>query len=227
MAIPKYRGLKLGPGALNEIDGESRFYVEPAYPENGTAATLLWDNGTPYNIGDAVVFEGEFYNSITGSNSGNQPDTSPLDWKYVDGKDGDIWLQTPVGGQPGGGPDAEIYVKVNSIWRPLSQSNPLTIPLIDGQLTPEIAVEYPADVFRYAVIDYTLKRGVGNSRKRKGTLIVLNDGSVIDHTHEYHEIGFEVQVDFTLDVSAGIAELKYTSASEGNPIELRYIIRGW
>lgn len=227
MALPKYRGLKLGPGNLNDKNLESEVFVEDRVPLNGKPGTVAWAIGSTYNIGDAVTYNGLSYNSLILGNVGNQPDTSPSEWQLVDGKDGDVWIQVPTAGFPAGGGDAEIWIKVNTIWRPLAWSNPLTFALNDGQITPEVAFEYPANLLPFAVIEYTVRRGGGHSRKREGRFIILNDGGSETTTHEFNEIGADVNCPFSIEFNAGKIQCKYTSTLEGTAIELRLTLRGW
>jgi len=227
MATPKFRNIKLGPGSSNENDFECKIFVESFSPRDGTPASVQWDISTSYSTGNAVLYEGQSYNSLVSSNTGNQPDVSPTEWTPVDGKDGDIWVQVPVGGFPAGGSDSELFLKVNKTWRAITGSNPLIVTLNDNQVASETAFEYPASIFPYAAVEYTIKRGAGNSRRRKGLLIILNDGSTVSYTHEFSEIGFDVQVPLTVDLSAGKVRVRYTSANEGTAIQMRYILRGW
>lgn len=227
MALPKYSGLKLGSGAFNEKSLESQVYIEPAEPKNGAVGVVLWNIGTSYNTGDPVIYDNIGYNSLTSLNVGNQPDTSPSDWAEVDGKDGDIWIQVPAAGYPAGGGDTEIYIKNNTLWRPLSGANPAKVFLNDGQILEDTAIEIPAGVFPYCELIYTVKRGAGDNIKRAGKFIILNDGGLVTYSHEFNEIGVDVQVPFLVDLSTGKVRLRYTSALQGNTIELRYNIKGW
>lgn len=227
MALPKYRGIKLGPGSFSDLTGECELFVEARSPNNGTPGTVEWDVGSTYNIGDAVVYEGLSYNSLVGSNLGNQPDTSPSEWKPVDGKDGDIFIQVPSAGFPAGGGDVDIFLKVDTVWRALAETSPPTVALVDGQLSEATAVELPAGIFPFAEISYTVKRGSGHSRKRKGVFTILNDGSTVEYSHEFDEIGADVNVPFSVDIAGGLIRLRYTSVLEGSAIELKYSVKGW
>ena len=227
MAIVKINGLKLGTGDINEKDFESEVFSIDRAPLDGTPATLEWSNGTTYNIGEAALFDEISYNSTTNSNTDNQPDLSPLDWVQVDGKDGDIWIQTPSAGFPAGGGDTEIYLKNLTVWRPLSGANPKTLALVDGQLTEETAFEFPAGFLPYAAIEYTVRRGSGHGRKRKGLFQILNANADPEFTHEFLEIGSDINVHFTINYSGGKIRLRYTSVAESSPIELRFSLKGW
>jgi len=227
MAIAKVSGLKIGPDNINSKNLECEVFSFDRKPKDGTPATLEWASGTTYNTGDAVLFEEISYNSLTNSNNGNQPDTSPLNWVVVDGKDGDLWIQVPAGGFPAGGGDTEIYIKNFTVWRPLSGSNPKTISLVDGQTTEATAFEFPSGFLPYATIEYTVRRGSGHGRKRKGVFNILNANADPEFTHELLEIGSDINVPFSVDYSGGKIRLRYTSVLESSAIELRFLLKGW
>ena len=227
MAISKFTRIKLVPGNINEKNLESEVFSESRTPLDGEAAVLLWASGITYAKGDALLYENLSYNSLINGNTGNQPDSSPSEWSLVDGKDGDIWIQVPVGGYPTGGGDTEIYIKNLTVWRALSGANPKTIALVDGQLTEETAFEFPAGFLPYATIEYTVRRGSSHGRKRAGTFKILNSGGDPEFTHEFTEIGNDVNVPFTVDYSGGKVRLRYTSVNESSAIELRFSLKGW
>ncbi len=45
--------------------------------------TLPWSGTTPYNLNDAVSFNGSSYVSLIAPNTGNEPDTNPSDWALL------------------------------------------------------------------------------------------------------------------------------------------------
>jgi hypothetical protein len=227
MALPKYSGIKLGPGAMNNQSFESQIYVEVGSPKNGTPGTTDWDAGTSYLVGAAVLYNGTSYNALT-ANIGQQPDISPSDWVEVDGKDGDIWIQVPSAGFPSGGGDVEIWLKVNTVWVAVAETSPITVALNDNQVALDSALEYPKSALPFALVTYTVRRGVGHARKRAGRLLILNDTSgTVVHSHEFDEIGSDVNVPFTVDELGSKIRVRYTSANEGLAIEMRYSIKGW
>jgi len=228
MATTKYKGLKLGPGAINNKTDESEFFVSNRLPYNGTPGIAQYSSVATYGLGDAVLYQGVSYNSLQAGNTSNQPDTSPLWWSEVDGKDGDIWIKTPSAGFPTGGSDVEMYIKASNVWQG-TKGTPFVVSLVDGQLTPATALEYPSSAFRYAQIDYTVKRGTGDGRKRSGTLTVLHDGSSPTpvYSHEFNEIGIDINCPFTVSYSGGNVKILYTSVNEGVALELKYVIKGW
>lgn len=227
MSTSKLSRLKLGPGFINDKNFESEIFAESRAPLDGTAASAEWNVGTLYSIGDPVIHEEVTYNALQ-SNIGKTPGAvgSELDWAIVDGKDGDIWIQVPTAGFPAGGTDSEVYIKVGSVWRPMSDSNPKTVALINGTVSEETAFKYKAAALPYAVVSYTVRRGTGHGEKRQGLMIILNSGAVFNYTHEFTEIGSDVNVPFSVDYDSGDIRLRYTSVA-GSAIELRYIIKGW
>lgn len=226
MANTKLSGLKLGPGATTNKNGEAEFFCEQRTPYNGTPGTANWSSGTSYSLGQAIVYGGVSYNSLQNSNLGNQPDTSPLFWSQVDGKDGDIWFQTPAAGFPAGGTDCDVFQKSGNIWASL-RGKEIQIALVDGQLVTADAISIPAGIFNYANVEYTVRRGGGHGRKRQGSMKILNDGSSVQYSHDFNEIGSDVNVPFTVSVSGGFVHFEYTSANEGVPIMFGYVLKGW
>lgn len=44
------------------------------------SAPPLWDSGTTYSAGQSVTYNGAYFTSLTGSNTGNEPDISLTEW---------------------------------------------------------------------------------------------------------------------------------------------------
>jgi len=226
MAVTKQTSIKLGSGSLATKNGESQVFCEQRVPVNGIPTNTPWSSGSTYALAAPVRYGEFYYNSLQAGNLGQQPDITPLWWIKIDGKDGDMWIQTPVAGYPAGGSDVAFYLKMSDSWVNLAYT-PLKVALTDGQLTSASAFEIPAAAFRYMVVDYTVRRGSSHGRKREGQLIILNNGSSTGHTHEFSEIGSDVFVPFTVDLSGSNVRLRYTSALEGVAIELAYLVKGW
>jgi hypothetical protein len=235
MAHPKFRKIKFGPTVVNgspladDKNGESEWFIEQRAPYDGIPATVVWGVSTPYNVNDAVLYNGISYNALV-NNIGITPGTDPLTWKQVDGKDGDVWIQVPFSGFPAGGTDVEMYMKANGSWQGL-KGTPISVIIPENPLpnAPIVAFEIPAAAFRYAKIEYTVKRGNGDSRKRKGTFEILNDGSSPNpqYSHEFIEIGTDVNVFFTVDYSSGNVRILYTTIFDGTTIDVQYNVKGW
>lgn len=235
MASQKFEHLRLGPGNIQQRDGECELFVSKNEPRNGSiAGATSYNSGNSYSISNVVIYKTEYYVSLTNANMGNAPDISPLSWSLVNGKDGDIWVKVPnVADYRIGGSDVEIYLKNNGTWVAVTNSNPFTIVLSDNQAVPAICISYPATLLPYATIKYTLRRDTipavvpSYGQIQEGLLTVINDGSAVNYTHEYSSNGLEVGVDFSIGISAGIVEISYTSTSQSKDIEFRYILKGW
>ena len=68
-----------------------------------------WDSGSTYALGDAILYNGSSYISLTGDNTGNPPDVSPDDWDLLaqrgdTGATGPAGVQGPMGEQGPPGP---------------------------------------------------------------------------------------------------------------------------
>lgn len=226
MATVKYSGIKLGPGATTVKGGECEFFCEQRAPYNGIPGTANWGIATSYSLNQAIVYEGVSYNSLQNLNSGNQPDITPAFWSPVDGKDGDIWIKVPIAGFPAGGDDVDLYLKAGNTWKSISGA-PIQIALTDGQAVAVDAIAVPVAAFAYASIEYTIRRGGGQGRKRQGDFKIMSDGISVQFSHAFDEIGSDVNVPLTVTASGGLIRLQYTSSNEGVAIELSYVIKGW
>lgn len=233
MAIQKFQGLRIGNGDLLSKNIESEIFVSNLEPNSGTVSNSPWNSSTSYSLGQNVTYLGRYWTSLTAGNLGNQPDTSPANWEEVHGKDGDIWIKVPADGFPTGGPDAQLYIKASSEWVPLSDTNPFTAYLNDNQVAADTAFEYPLSLFPYAEITYTIRRDTipalvpSYGKYKQGKYKVLYNGVDVDWTHEFSEVGNDVGVSISFDVNSGKVRARYTSSSQSQDIELRYIIRGW
>ena len=233
MAIQKLQGLKLGVGNLTDKDIESEIFVANFEPNSGSVSDSPYNAAATYALGQNVTYLGRYWVSLVASNLGNQPDTSPTEWEEVHGKDGDIWIKTPADGFPAGGPDVQLYIKASTEWVPLSSTNPFTAYLTDNQVAADTAFEYPLSLFPNAEITYTIRRDTipalvpSFGKYKQGKYIVLYNGIDLDWTHEFSEVGNDVGVVLTFDVSSDKIRARYTSANQSQDIEMRYIIRGW
>jgi len=233
MAIQKLQGLKLGSGNLTDKNIESEIFVANFEPTGGTVSGTVWAASSTYAISQNVTHLGKYYTSLIAGNMGNDPETSPTEWQEVHGKDGDIWIKVPEDGFPTGGVDAQIYLKTSSFWVPLSSANPFTEYLNDNQIAEETAFSYPLSIFPMAEITYSIRRDTIPSispsygKYKEGRYVVLYNGVDVDWTHEFSEVGNDVGVSLTFDVSGGNVRVRYTSQNQTQGIEMRYVIRGW
>lgn len=235
MAMQKFEHLRLGPGNIQQRDGECELFVSKNEPRNGSiAGAISYNSGNSYSIGNVVIYKTEYYVSLTNANLGNAPDVSPLSWSLINGKDGDVWIKVPnVVDYRVGGSDVEMYLKNNGSWVSVTNANPFTVVLLDNQPAPVICISYPASLLPFATIKYTLRRDVipavvpSYSQIQEGLLTVINDGSAANLTHEYSSNGIEIGVNFSVSVLAGTVRILYTSTLQSKKIELRYILKGW
>lgn len=235
MALQKFSQLRLGPGNIQQRDGECELFVSKNEPRSGSiAGAVPYSSANSYTIGNVVIYQTNFYVSLTNANIGNAPDLSPANWSLINGKDGDIWVKVPdVLDYRTGGSDVEMYLKNNGTWIPITNANPLTVVLNDNQVAPAIAISFPAVLLPYAKIQYTARRDTipailpSYAQIQEGNITLISDGATVNMTHEYSSNGIEVGIDFTASVSAGIVTVLYTSNSQTKQIELRYILKGW
>ena len=233
MAVQKIQGLKLGSGDVTDKSVESEFFVANFGPTGGVVSNVAWASSSTYALNQNITHQGKYYNSLVAGNIGNDPETSPVQWLEVHGKDGDVWVQVPAAGFPAGGVDAQIYIKTSSYWVALSSANPFTEYLNDNQVTETTAFSYPLSLFPMAEITYTIRRDTipalipSYGKYKEGKYIVLYNGVGVDWTHEFAEIGNDVGVLLTFDINSGNVRARYTSASQLQGIELRFVIRGW
>lgn len=135
-----------------------------------------------------------------------------------DGNNSDIWITVS-------GARSNIFQKINGYWISLAEK-PVITNLLDNQ-TNAVAVELPLSVFRNAEINYVIKRG-GNNRKIKGTLQIVHDGSNIQYSDEFIEIGLsDVGVDLSVDISGAFLRILYTSTNESIAPVLEWYVKGW
>lgn len=235
MALQKFERLRLGAGNIQQKDGECELFVSKNEPRNGSiAGATSYAAANSYSIGNVVIYKTEYYVSLTNGNIGNAPDTSPLQWSLINGKDGDIWIKVPdVADYRAGGSDVEMYIKNNGNWVAVTNANPLTVILNDGVVVPTVTISYPAVLLPYAQIKYTLRRDVipavvpSYAQIQEGNMSIITDGSAANFVHDYSSNGIEIGVDFSVAVNAGNVEISYTSNAQTKDIEFRYILKGW
>jgi hypothetical protein len=215
MAINKFDVLALGRGQLADNTWAAIVFTSNNLVE-------FWDIGKSYNQYNVVEHSGRVYRSKVGSNIANSPDLSPNQWEtlYVGPKDGDAAFVID-------GAMSTLCQRANGIWAPIN-GQPLTVLLNDNQVVAADAVVFVGATKTFGKCEYTLKRGSGEGRKRKGTFNILNDSSTsLSYDHEFMDIGLDVNVSMYWDISGGNARLRYTSGNEGVAITLKYILNGW
>lgn len=215
MALEKIDVLALGRGNLTDNSNAAI-----AFSANNLVAT--WSGAEVYAQYNVVEYSGRMYRSKIAGNTANQPDTSPNEWEtlYITPKDGDLAVVVASG-------SSTVLQRVNGVWNPLTPS-PITVALVDGQVAPADAVVFLGTSKAFAKLNYTLRRGSGQGRRRRGSFNALNDTvSAIDWDHEFNEIGTDVNAWLFWDMSGGNARLRYTSGLEGVTLELKYTLEGW
>jgi len=182
----------------------------------------FWDVGISYGQYNVVEYSGRVYRSKVVGNLANQPDLSPNQWEtlYIGPKDGDFAFVIA-------GANSTILQRVAGAWSNLGAA-PATVALVDGQVAPAPAIVFLGSSRAFAKAEYTLRRGSGQGRKRRGQFNALNDTiSVIEWDHQFNEIGSDVNAWLFWDMNAGNARLMYTSGLEGVTLELKYTLKGW
>jgi hypothetical protein len=215
MATQKIDVLALGRGDLSNN-------ANAAIVFSANNIVALYSAGTTYSQYNVVEYSGNVYRSKINSNTGNTPSSSPSSWEtmYIGVKDGDVAYVFS-------GANSTTLQRINSLWQDLA-GQPATVALVDGQVSPADAFVFLANGKSYAQVNYTIRRGSDQSRKRFGTYNVSNDNfSTVQYDHGYNQIGADVEVTVSWALTGGNVRMQYTSVSEGLPIELRYTIKGW
>ena len=215
MALVKHDLLSLGRGNLTNN-------VDAAVVLTSNIVIATWSAVITYNQYNVVEYSSKIYRAKVGANLNFQPDTNPNSWEtlYALPKDGDVCIVI-------NGTGSSVTQRSNGIWSSIG-GTPLKVVLVDGQLTAADALIFLGATWPFASIEYTVKRGAGHGRKRKGEFNILNDTlSALDYDHEFMETGSDVNVPLSFTMSGGYVRLQYTSVAEGSPIELTYILKGW
>jgi len=215
MALQKIDVLALGRGSLTDNSQATIIFTA-----NNTVST--YDNSATYSQYNVVEYNNKVYRSKINGNLGNQPDISPNQWEtlYNNVKDGDMALVV-------NGALSMVLQRVNGIWTSITGLQ-ITINLNDGQAVPADAIVFLGSSKTWAKLEYTIKRGVGEGRKRKGLMNILNDGvNTVEYDHRWNEIGLDVNANLDVIMIGGNVHVQYTSVNEGVPITMKYQIRGW
>ena len=215
MAIQKNDAIAIGRGNINQNSESPVIFAANNTPETW----LISITYAQYNV---VEHSGKIYRSKIAGNTGNTPFSSPSQWEtYVNQiKDSDVCIVAS-------GANSSMYQRIAGIWGAVGSAT-LTMSLNDGQLTPAPAITFLGSLRAFSKIEYTVRRGFGHGRKRKGVFNILNDTiSAINYDHEFVEIGIDTNVTLTPTMSGSDMVLEYTSAAESVAIEMKYILTGW
>jgi hypothetical protein len=201
--------------------GDIRNNADSAIVFSSNILVGAWDLAVTYVAGNVVEYSGYLYRCLL-TNTNSTPSLVNADWEVLlaGPKDGDIALIV-------NGATSNMQQRQSGMWVS-SYDVPVTMNLVDGQLTPAVAITFLGNAFNYADFIYTIKRGPLHGRKRKGEMTILNDGSTaLDYSNEWTDIGSDVNVVLTPVMNAGNVEIQYTSAAEGIVISLKYLLKGW
>jgi hypothetical protein len=217
MALTKVDSLALGRGSLSDNSNAVICFTS-------NAPVALYSAFISYAQYNCVEYSGKVYRSKIGSNNNNQPDISPSQWEvlYSGVKDGDVSFIVA-------GPESTVSQRVAGSWAALG-GIPVTVALTDGQIAPTDAIVFVGMTKSWAVIDYTIRRGSGQGRKRRGKFNILNDTVVsdVEYDHEFSEIGLDVDVVLSVVASGANVSVQYTSGLEATAIELKWMLsQGW
>lgn len=215
VASQKIDSLALGRGSLTDNSNAAIVF-------SSNNLVGYWDVSATYSQYNCLEYSGKMYRSKVNSNIGLQPDTNPNSWEvlYTGTKDGDVAVIIQ-------GSSSTIYQRAANIWTGIGEV-PLTITLVDGQATLADALVFVGSSKPFANIEYILQRTTGNGRKRKGDFNILNDGfSTVSYDHSFAEIGNDVNAWLSIVMESGSVKLKYTSGSEGVPLTLKYVLKGF
>jgi hypothetical protein len=217
VALNKVDVLSIGRGSL--VDNTNAAIV---FTSNNPVIT--WSSLTNYAQYNCVEYASKVYRSKIAGNLNNQPNISPNQWEvlYSGTKDGDIAVVVAGSG-------SNLYQRVLGVWSALG-GTPATIALNDNQVTPADAIVFVGLSSAWAKIEYTIRRGAGHARKRKGELNILNNTIVTDLTygHTFMDFGTDIGVSLTVVPSGTNVAVKYTSTNESVAIEMKWLLsQGW
>lgn len=215
MAQNKSEVISIGKGGLQSKLTTSRVFAS-------TVRMDVWDVAVTYPAEAAVEYSGAIYKSKIAGNLALQPDTNDASWeKVVDAvHDGDMCVVVL-------GNKSDLQERVAGTWISIG-GQPKTIALVDGQIAPALAFQYDPSGFPYAKIEYTIRRGSGHNRKRRGEYIVLTDGSsAVTTSHSFEDLGSDVGVTLSVQLDSGLIKIYYTSLLDGNAIEFAVCLKGW
>lgn len=215
MATQKSDIIVIGKGAMNSNASSAQIFASKS-------AVDYWSIGTTYNTENCVEDSGNIWRSLTNSNTGNTPSSSPTQWELIlkNIKDGDACFIV-------NGASSDLMMRVNSIWNTLG-NKPYVISLNDNQIAPATAFTYLGAAFPYAQIELRVRRNNSYSSAFKKTYEVLNDGTTdLQFSADGVSIGVDTGVVITPSITAGTVTFDYTSTNLSQAISLEYVLRGF
>ncbi len=99
-----------------------------------------------------------------------------------------------------------------------------TVALADNQAALADVFTYTAASFEAVIVKFSIARGAGN--RTVGTLMIANDGSLVNMTNQESELGTD-GVTLTVDINGGNVRVRYTSTSTGTAPEFKYTLERW
>jgi hypothetical protein len=160
MALTKVDSLSIGRGSLSDNTNAVICFTS-------NCPLALWDAFISYTQYNCVEYSGKVYRSKIVGNANNQPDISPSDWEvlYSGVKDGDVSFIIAAS-------NSTVSQRVAGVWQAIG-GVPVTVALTDGQLTPTDAIVFIGATKAWGQLDYTIRRGSGQGRKRRGRMNIL------------------------------------------------------
>ena len=215
MAQEKLNVMAVGPGNMTSPVATARLFAS-------NLACAPYNPAATYAVNNVVEYSGNVFRSLQGSNVGNTPSSGSAYWhlELVGIQDGDVCFVV-------NGSYSSIQQRAGGLWGSVS-GQPVSVALVDGQLTTADAFTFSGSYLPYAEIQYTIRRGAGQGSKRKGSLTILNDGSgTFQYSHEFLELGTDVSVTLVLSMAGGTFHVGYTSVATGAAITFEYTLKGW
>lgn len=213
MAIQKSEVFGVGKGNLKENSQTSVI-------TSSQNKILQWSNATAYTVGTVVELTGVLWECLI-ANIASSPTLSNVNWRFIrDGvKDGDINFVVSGG-------NSTITQRVDGVWYSFKEEY-LPVTLNDNQVAPAVIFSYPVGVYSNMKLEYVAKRGAGETQKRYGTVVILNDGTNVDYSHDFMELGADAGIWLSYIVSGGNVQVRYTSDNLSTPLSFKYRIIGF
>lgn len=97
------------------------------------------------------------------------------------------------------------------------------ITMLDNQASPLTVISYAAATYKFAIVEYSVERGV---ETRVGRLLVTNNGTITSLHDDWTETTL-LGIDFSAGINAGNVEIRYTSSATGQTGTFKYSVRRW
>lgn len=210
MAIEKVGILAIGPNNIRNNTATSRVFSSNIQMD-------IWDTGDSYVLDDCAEYGGVVWKCILAHT--NQTPSVSIYWEALltGVHDGDIAIAVTG--------TMDIRQRISGAWISIVQ-RPLTLPLLDNQVSPVQIFTYSAASFLDVFLDYEILRGNGNMEG--GSLRILTDGSAnVNFSHDFTRLIGDPQVALIPTISVGNIVISYTSNAQASPITFKYSLRVW